>query len=133
MSWRRMVSNCQLPRTGSTNSTLRNVVKSEFNSFLWLSKHLEDFQRKFVRPSNESLLWLITEVCSRRGCRYYLQYVISVSLCYGNRGVSIMLLARDARLLTHMKREQIFEYLIQKLRGQSASRSVLSMSGDNLY
>ena len=32
-----------------------------------------------------------------------------------------------------LKREQIFESLLQKLRGESALNSVSFMSGDNLY
>ena len=48
------------------------------------------------------------------------------------RGSAIMLLARDARLWKHMKQEQIFESLLQKLRGESVLNSVSSMSGDNL-
>ena len=32
-----------------------------------------------------------------------------------------------------MKLEQIFESLLQKLRGESALNSLSSMSGDNLY
>ena len=64
-----VVSPCQLLRRQSTNSTPRNVLKSKFNSSLWFSSCLGVFQRRFVRLSNESLLWLITEDCSRRECR----------------------------------------------------------------
>ena len=49
------------------------------------------------------------------------------------QGSAILHLARDARLKTHMKRKQIFNSLFQKLRDESALRSVSSISGNNLY
>ena len=54
---------------GDMISRHNRVMKSEFNSLVRRSKRLEDFQRQFVRPPNEKLLWLITQVCSRQGCR----------------------------------------------------------------
>ena len=106
---------------------LQNVLKSEFKSSLWFSSCLEDFERQFVRTSNVSLLWLITETCSPTG---HLQLLV------GYRNHSLLQLSVGPLLCslqeTHLKHESLFDSVCHPLDGESSSNLVSTNEGQQI-